>query len=315
MSAVAETIRATRGAFQDAAEVAAWVAASPGRDALHGKSLVYFNGAFSPPTTGHAHIVSALAKDFGADALWLDPEPARHGKQKWLDETLEARIEICEIMVEDLAIAHVTGVGTLRHDLGPERGSSTELFHVLRALLGGHGQGRLLWAMGADVFEGMRYWTEKARSCLQAGVTCDGVMIFVRNGFTQERLRAAAVEVLGREPLPGEVNVLPMPEALASTSSHEARKALILAAAGASDSEDSNLMPAVVRTMCLARPDLLRVYEDQVVNTPDVTPVFKSATLAERISMQAHNGLLDAEMLPPAHVNEDEDGSDEAKNA
>eukprot|EP00971_Amphidinium_carterae_P162314 3217767-Amphidinium_carterae.1 len=63
---------------------------------------------------------------------------------------------MCELVAEEVSSSHcVVGVGTLRRDLGFERGTSVELFHTLRALLGGPGKGKLLWALGADVLEGM----------------------------------------------------------------------------------------------------------------------------------------------------------------
>eukprot|EP00971_Amphidinium_carterae_P230151 4567873-Amphidinium_carterae.1 len=93
MATVAQAIRATRGKVCDLDSAVAWsLKQSPAAKALEGRSLVYYNGAFSPPTRAHAHIARTIASDPDVDALWLDPEPARPGKLRWLDETLEARV-------------------------------------------------------------------------------------------------------------------------------------------------------------------------------------------------------------------------------
>jgi len=262
---MAQAIRSTRGTLRDVASVAAWAAGAPeAAAALRGRRLVYFNGAFSPPTRAHAHIAEALVKDPGLDALWLDPEPARPGKERWQDETLEARIAMCELLAEEVAPGGSVGVGTLRRDLGPEVGTSTELFRVLRALLGGPGQGKLVWALGADVFEGMRHWADKARACLQPGDTCDGIVVFMRAGRTEETLWAAAKSI-GHAPC--EVQVMPMPQDLAGVSSHLARQALAQAMPRAGAEAAEVMLPSVAE-FCLARPGLCKLYQEQVAQTP-----------------------------------------------
>lgn len=279
--AFADAVRATRSTLKNANAARAWAAESAEGHVLHGKRLAYFNGAFSPPTRAHAHIVAALCADPRVDALWLDPEPARPNKPQWLDEIQDARVEMCECMLADLGLAEVAGVGTLRRDLGPDLGGTTELFLSLRELLGGPGEGRLLWAVGADVLEGMRFWSERARACLQPGQTCDGLVVFAREGWTEERIHAAAEAVLGCESVPCELSIVRMPDDLFGESSHKARRALTLAAKGIQRLEDTELssclLPAV-RDFCLSRLDVLAVYDDQVINTPDNTPVIQCET-------------------------------------
>ncbi|CAE7205705.1 unnamed protein product, partial [Symbiodinium microadriaticum] len=192
--------------------------------ALRDQHLVFFNGAFSPPTCAHAHIAETICKDPKVTALWLDPEPARPGKERWQNETMEARIEMCELLTEESPLCGRAGVGCLRRDLGPELGTSVELFRVLRALLGGPGRSTLTWAVGADVFEGMKHWASKARACLQPGDTCDELLLFTREGWTHERL-AEATQAVGHAPC--HVSVIPMPDHLLSVSSHQARAALV----------------------------------------------------------------------------------------
>jgi len=271
----ARAIRATRGALRDLASVRAWMAAAPEASAvLRGRRLLYFNGAFSPPTTAHAHIVKAAALATGADAVWLDPEPARPGKERWQGETLEARLEMCELMLADLGLDECSGVGTLRHDLGPERGSSVELFNVLRALIGAdQGGGRLTWALGADVFESMHRWSRKAQMCLQPGKTCDELVLFIRGGWTAERVCAAAENLGG---VPCDVQMLPMPAELASLSSHFARLALAASLSRPTEEVQQEalrvMLPRVVR-FCLSRPDVCRIYQEQVANTQPLEKV------------------------------------------
>ncbi|OLQ08575.1 hypothetical protein AK812_SmicGene7914 [Symbiodinium microadriaticum] len=189
---VAQAIAATRGRLSNMASVAAWAREMPAAAAaLRDQHLVFFNGAFSPPTCAHAHIAETICKDPKVTALWLDPEPARPGKERWQNETMEARIEMCELLTEESPLCGRAGVGCLRRDLGPELGTSVELFRVLRALLGGPGRSTLTWAVGADVFEGMKHWASKARACLQPGDTCDELLLFTREGWTHERLAEA----------------------------------------------------------------------------------------------------------------------------
>jgi nicotinic acid mononucleotide adenylyltransferase len=257
---------------------------------LLNRKLVYFNGAFSPPTSAHAHIAASIFKDLAVDALWMDPEPCTPHKPQWLDGTLEARVEMCERLLGSFDLSASAGVGTLRRDLGPEVGNTVELFHTLRALLGGCGHGRLVWALGADVLDGMRFWAEKAREFLQPGVTCDGFLIFVRDGWTEKQLLAIAAVVLGREPAAEEISVIVMPEEVAAVSSHKARKAIVLAAA-ATPAEDLCLVPLAVREVCLNRPEVLEAYRDQVVHTPDATPIL---TAGEDPQFAADDFAIDA---------------------
>lgn len=273
MSSVAKAIRATRGVLRHLESAQALATDSPEAAGLLNRNLVYFNGAFSPPTRAHAHIVTTLMAHPGIDALWMDPEPSRPKKPQWLDETFDARVEMCERMLLDLGLTADAGVGTLRRDLGPDRGSTVELFHSLRALLGGVGHGRIIWALGADVLDNMRYWAEKARTFLVPGTTCDGFLVFMREGWTETQLLEAATAVLGRVPTADELIMVPMPVDLASASSHKARKALVQQSlAGVSTPEDSPLLLPVVHNLCISRPDVLEVFNDQVINTPDKTP-------------------------------------------
>lgn len=277
MSAVTSAIRATRGVLRHAEAARSLATEVPEVATLLNRNLVYFNGAFSPPTRAHAHIVAELLKHPGVDALWLDPEPSRPKKPQWLDETFDARVEMCERMVADLGLTDSAGVGTLRRDLGPDLGSSVELFHTLRALLGGPGHGRLVWALGADVLHNMRYWSEKARKFVQPGDTCDGLLVFMRDGWTEEQLLEAATAVLGHVPRAGELTMIPMPEALAAASSHKARKELLESVDGGCPPDANSLLLPVVHNVCIDRPDLLETYRDQVVNTPDATPTMSAS--------------------------------------
>lgn len=268
MSGVSKAIRAGRGVLRHVESAQIWASEAPEAATLLNRHLVYFNGAFSPPTRAHAHIISTIVAHPDVDALWLDPEPARPKKPQWLDETFDARVEMCEQMLVDLGLTNNAGVGTLRRDLGPE-GNSVELFYTLRELLGGAGHGRLTWALGADVLDNMRYWAEKARTFLIPGSTCDGLLVFMREGWTEEQILEAAAAVLGRQPSAGELMMMPMPKALAAVSSHQARKALV---AEADPQEESHLLLPVVHNLCRSRPGVLEVYSDQVINTPDATP-------------------------------------------
>jgi len=288
MATISEAIRATRGSLRNTTSAISWAAQAPEASALLNRNLVYYNGAFSPPTTAHAHIAATIRANPGVDALWMDPEPSRPGKPQWLNETLEARVEMCEQLLTDHGSLLDAGVGTLRRDLGAEHGSSVELFHTLRALLGGRGHGRILWAFGADVLDQMRFWKDKAREFLKPGEACDGFLVFARDNWTEEQLLATAAVVLGREPAPGEITVLAMPENVAAASSHKARKALVSgiidnATKELSSKELLDLLHPAIWDIC-QRPEVLEVYSDQVENTPDNTP--KHSPQQEPISLQ-----------------------------
>eukprot|EP00929_Paragymnodinium_shiwhaense_P090849 TRINITY_DN50947_c0_g1_i1.p1 TRINITY_DN50947_c0_g1~~TRINITY_DN50947_c0_g1_i1.p1 ORF type:complete len:333 (+),score=51.24 TRINITY_DN50947_c0_g1_i1:110-1108(+) len=306
MTSITSAIQTTRGVLSNAESVEEWVTTKPeAARRLHGCSLAYFNGAFSPPTRSHAHIAQAVVETEGVDALWMDPEPSRPQKLRWLDEIFEERVQMCECMFEELGISEKAGVGSLRKDLGPVLGASPELFRTLRNVLGGPKCGRIYWVMGADVLEGMRFWSEKARECLQPGTTCDGIIVFSRDSMTQERLRESAEIVFGRPVEPGELRILSMPGLLKRASSHEARKALILAskrgaaAPHAQELLDELLLPSV-RDLCLGLSDVIAVYEDQVENTPDSTP--------QRTPLHTTQDVDHCAPLPEAHVVESEDG-------
>mmetsp|Transcript_32983 Transcript_32983/g.74107 ORF Transcript_32983/g.74107 Transcript_32983/m.74107 type:complete len:317 (+) Transcript_32983:2-952(+) len=268
---VTQAIAATRGRLSNAASVAAWAREMPAAAAaLKDKHLVFFNGAFSPPTCAHAHIAATICKDPQVTALWLDPEPARPGKERWQNETMEARIEMCELLTEELPVRGIAGVGCLRRDMGPELGASVELFRVLRALLGGPGRGTLTWAVGADVFEGMKYWAAKARACLQPGETCDELLLFTREGWSKDRL-AAATQAVGHAPC--HVSVIPMPEHLLSVSSNQARAALVRESAAVEPDRLGELamVPRRVAEFCLSREDVCRIYAQQVARLSAAT--------------------------------------------
>eukprot|EP00913_Durusdinium_trenchii_P031329 g29336.t1 len=68
----AQAIRATRGWLHSTTSVAAWASEMPeAAAALRGQNLVYFNGAFSPPTCAHAHIAATICNDAEVSALWM----------------------------------------------------------------------------------------------------------------------------------------------------------------------------------------------------------------------------------------------------
>jgi len=302
MPGITAAIRTARGRLRHLQSAQEWLAKTPESSALRNCHLVYFNGAFSPPTRAHAHIVTTIASYPGVDALWLDPEPARSQKPLWLNETFDARVEMCEQMLVDLhggrtRTMRTVGVGTLRRDLGPDLGESIELFQVLRCLLGGSGHGRLTWALGADVLENMRFWDSKARAFLQPGLTCDCLLVFMREGWAEEQLRDSASTVFGRDLAGDELILLPMPDSLASVSSSKARQALVqssvdLSSLNVSLMSDSHasvyssearpalvqrsvdqsplelsslLLPGVHKT-CMTHPSVLEVYKDQVAS-------------------------------------------------
>jgi len=261
---VAQAIKATRGWLHSVSSVKAWASEMPeAAQALRGRNLVYFNGAFSPPTCAHAHMAATICSDPEVSALWLDPEPARPGKERWQNETMQARIAMCELLATEPQMRQLAGVGCLRKDLGPELGTSVELFKVLRELLGGPGEGKLTWAIGADVFEGMKHWADKARECLQPGETCDNLLLFTRQGWTSKRLMQAA-QAVGHAPC--HVSVIPMPSHLLAVSSHQARHALAQEFAAPEPLWGARLhmMPQNVAKFCLSREDVCRIYAQQV---------------------------------------------------
>jgi nicotinic acid mononucleotide adenylyltransferase len=270
MPGITAAIRTARGRLRHLQSAQEWLAKSPESIALRNCHLVYFNGAFSPPTRAHAHIVTTIASYPGVDALWLDPEPARSQKPLWLNETFDARVEMCEQMLVDLhggtRTMRTVGVGTLRRDLGPDLGESVELFQVLRCLLGGSGHGRLTWALGADVLENMRFWDSKARAFLQPGLTCDCLLVFMREGWAEEQLRDSASTVFGRDLADDELILLPMPDSLASVSSSKARQALVQRSVDQSPLELSSLLLPGVHKTCMTHPGVLEVYKDQVAS-------------------------------------------------
>lgn len=257
----AQAIRATRGWLHSTTSVAAWASEMPeAAAALRGQNLVYFNGAFSPPTCAHAHIAATICNDAEVSALWLDPEPARPGKERWQNETMEARIDMCELLAQEPRLRGRAGVGCLRKDLGPELGTSVELFKVLRALLGP--DGKLTWAVGADVFEGMKHWADKARECMRPGETCDALLLFTRDGWTSKRLMVAA-QAVGHAPC--HVSVIPMPQHLLAVSSHQARHALAQEFAAPQPLWGAlGMMPHSIAKFCLSRDDVCRIYAQQV---------------------------------------------------
>jgi hypothetical protein len=89
-------------------------------------------------------------------------------------------VAVCERLVSEYKLTSTVGVGSLRRDLGPAAGESAELFRALRALIGP--SGRLYWALGADVASGMRSWRAKVEECTRPGETCDGLLVFKREG-------------------------------------------------------------------------------------------------------------------------------------
>lgn len=254
MSSARTAIRATRrGNTQTAV------------DALRGRSLAFYNGAFSPPTRAHTQIVSWLAERH--DAVWMDVEPATPRKRSWMNESLAARLQMCEATLDELGLDTRAGVGTLRADLGEERGNSIALFETLRGIVGS--AGRLYWAVGADVAEGMLHWRSKVETFTQPGVTCDGLIVFSRAGSS---VGAASKALAG---LDCSVEFVQQPTLLSQLSSHQARIGLVQAA-DASDGRSrddelarrlhSVLLPSVAR-MCLNNPAVLDIYREQIQST------------------------------------------------
>tara|TARA_B110001452_G_scaffold58822_1_gene45650 strand:+ start:134 stop:943 length:810 start_codon:yes stop_codon:yes gene_type:complete len=239
-------------------------------EALHGLTLAYYNGAFSPPTRAHTQIVSWLAGRH--DAVWMDAEPATPRKRRWMTETLAARVEMCESTLDELGLDACAGVGTLRASLGDERGNDSALFETLRGFVGG--SGRLYWAVGADVAAGMQHWRDKVETFTQPGVTCDGLIVFSRAGSSTEAARAALAG------LACGVEFVEQPEHVSNLSSHQARVGLVEAAdADASDGQSPRdgaphglhgvLLPSVAR-MCLSDPAVLDVYREQIISDDPV---------------------------------------------
>ena len=151
--------------------------------------------------------------------------------------------------------------------MGRAAGESADLFRTLRALVGP--AGRIYWALGADVACGMRFWRDKVEECTRPGETCDGLLIFRREGADEEQVR----QVLSG--LQCDVEIIGMPAPLRRASSHRARLALVQAAADAADAADggtggnhglacSDLMPSSVSDYCLAQPWLLEMYQAQL---------------------------------------------------
>lgn len=247
-------IRATRhGATQHVAEL------------FRGRSLCYYNGAFSPPTRAHTHIVSWLADRY--DIVWMDAEPATPRKRHWMNETLQERVKMCELTLDVLSLEHA-GVGTLRATLGSELGNSAALFTELRNFVGNTGQ--LYWAVGADVAEGMKYWRHKVETFTKPGITCDGLVVFSRAGSSVE---AASKAVAG---LACSVEFVEQPAHLSHVSSHQARVGLVQASDASGNRAlppthelaqlDGVLLPSVAR-MCLQNRDILDVYREQIAST------------------------------------------------
>eukprot|EP00322_Chrysochromulina_rotalis_P007280 CAMPEP_0115841158 /NCGR_PEP_ID=MMETSP0287-20121206/7146_1 /TAXON_ID=412157 /ORGANISM="Chrysochromulina rotalis, Strain UIO044" /LENGTH=257 /DNA_ID=CAMNT_0003294799 /DNA_START=37 /DNA_END=810 /DNA_ORIENTATION=+ len=248
-------IRETRhGNTQHAAEV------------LRGRSLAFYNGAFSPPTRAHTEIMTWLAKRH--DAVWMDAEPATPRKRRWMNETLETRVQMCEASLDEIGLDRHAGVGILRASLGDDLGNSVALFEALRDLVGS--EGKLYWAVGADVAEGMQHWRPKVETFTRPGVTCDGLIVFSRASV--KAARAAIAD------LACSVEMVMQPAALSRVSSHQARVGLV-EAADASDGSSSReaalvaledvLLPSVAR-MCLNDQRVMDTYREQVLSSDPV---------------------------------------------
>merc|ERR1740121_141662 len=144
--------------------------------------------------------------------------------------------------------------------------------------------------MGADVLEGMKYWAAKAQACLQPGDTCDGLLVFARDDWTEERLWAAvkAIGLLGCE-----IRVVRMPGEICGLSSTDARRLLVEAQGLSSQTpsqlvhgRDSSVAHGVVRELdrmllpsisefCQTDPQLRSIYKQQVASI--VHQVFQSS--------------------------------------
>ena len=257
---IGPAIRATRGSVTDLRSALRWAGSTSLGGALAGSRLGFYNGAFNPPTLAHAHIAMEVAAK--VDCLWLDPDPASAHKPRFMDESHEARVQMCERLLSDNpAWTAKMGVGSLRKDMGSAAGNSPELFHALRALVGP--SGHITWAVGADVALGMRHWRDKIMECTQPGETCDALMVFRRAGADEQQVQDA----LGG--LRCDVTVIDMPSHLLGASSQRAREALVRAATlgrmedGREDT-CSLLMPGSVAAFCLTQPTLLAMYRKQL---------------------------------------------------
>ena len=257
---VRRAIRATRGCVSDLRSALRWAGSTSVGGVLDGCRLGFYNGAFNPPTLAHAHIAMQVAAK--VDCLWLDPDPASAHKPRFMDESHEARVQMCERLLSDHpAWTAKMGVGSLRKDMGSAAGNSPDLFRVLRALVGPTGS--ITWAVGADVALGMRHWRDKVVECTQPGETCDALIVFRRAGADEQQVQ----EVLGG--LRCDVTVINMPSHLLGASSQSAREALVRAAAlGRMEDgrEDAcgQLMPGSVAAYCLTQPTLLDMYRKQL---------------------------------------------------
>ena len=258
---VRPAIRATRGSVTDLRSALRWANSTSLGGTLAGSRLGFYNGAFNPPTLAHAHIAMEVAAK--VDCLWIDPDPASAHKPHFMDESHEARVQMCERLLSDNpAWTAKMGVGSLRKDMGSAAGNSPELFHALRALVGP--SGHITWAIGADVALGMRHWRDKkVAECTQPGETCDALMVFRRAGADEQQVQDA----IGG--LRCDVTVIDMPSHLLGASSQRAREALVRAATlgrmedGCEDT-CSLLMPGSVAAFCLTQPTLLEMYRKQL---------------------------------------------------
>ena len=202
-----------------------------------------------------------------------------------MDESLDARVRMCESLVSDhrsqaeqrvdlghsmdeglqAALTNAIGVGSLRKDLGRAAGESAELFRALRGLIGPAGQ--LYWALGADVASGMGSWRDKVEECTQPGKTCDGLLVFTREGSDDTQVREAL------SGLSCTVEIIEMPSHLLRASSQRARRALVRAAANGHQSDDAcrAVMLGTVSDYCLSQPWLLEMYQAQLRDIGDHT--------------------------------------------
>ena len=129
----------------------------------------------------------------------------------------------------------------------------------------------LLFYQGADVVDSMRHWAEKARTFLRPTITCDGIIVFIRDGWTAERVRELLGEVLtssssgGTLDLDLDVHVIPMPDALSKMSSHYARAVLTRDRRKAvTEDDDVDVMPSSVAKLCRQHlPEVMEVYAAQ----------------------------------------------------
>ena len=237
---------------------------------LRGKRLTYYNGAFSPPSLAHAHIMAVCRAN--ADCLWVEPDPPTQWKRSWLAQTHEARLEMCETILDrgaDAAGAGAAGVGTLRRDLGEQVGDSRLLFETLRELVGPDGE--LRWAVGSDVMLGMKGWREKAASFFKRhGGPLDSAIVFVRSRHPHmaAETTAAFVEVLGGKLGVGELCLHTMPPSLAHLSSGKLRHLIRRRRVGECTAKDfalegRQLTDAAIIEFLEKRQDLIDIYGQQ----------------------------------------------------